>query len=96
MDINETNPIKALMTALVADAKAAKAQRDMHNLDYKHAMKKLKLLAEGNPVEARELGITTEETETAESPAGDAESPAGDTDVAISATGRKGRKPAAI
>lgn len=85
--MNETNPIKSLMSQLVSDAKAAKAQRDMHNLDYKHAMKKLKLLAEGNPVEARELGITAEETETAEGgEGGEASAPA---------AGRKGRKPAA-
>lgn len=87
MDINETNPIKALMTALVTDAKAAKAQRDMHNLDYKHSLKKLKILAEANPVEARELGITTEETETAETAEGG--------EASAPAASRKGRKPAA-
>lgn len=90
MDINETNPIKALMTALVADAKAAKAQRDMHNLDYKHSLKKLKILAEANPVEARELGITAEETETAEGAEG-----AEGSETSAPAVNRKGRKPAA-
>lgn len=88
--MNETNPIKSLMSQLVSDAKAAKAQRDMHNLDYKHAMKKLKLLAEGNPVEARELGITAEEAEGAEG----AETAEGG-EASAPAAGRKGRKPAA-
>lgn len=52
--------VKAQMQTLITEAKAHKATRDLANMDYKHAMKKLSVLAESNPDVARELGIVEE------------------------------------
>ena len=58
-----SDAVKAQMQGLIADAKGHKATRDMANLDYKHVMKKLSILAEENPALAKELGIVEEKKE---------------------------------
>ena len=54
---------KTQMQALIVDAKGQKAARDMANMDYKHTMKKLQMLADANPELAKELGIVNEKDE---------------------------------
>lgn len=55
-----SDSVKAQMQALINDAKGHKAARDMASMDYKHAMKKLGMLAEAHPELAKELGIVDE------------------------------------
>jgi hypothetical protein len=58
--MSTSDQIKSQMQALVDEAKGHKAQRDMSTMEYKHAMKKLGMLAETYPVLAKELGIVDE------------------------------------
>lgn len=55
-----SDAVKAQMQALINDAKDHKATRDIANMDFKHAMKKLGMLAEAHPELAKELGIVAE------------------------------------
>lgn len=55
-----SDAVKAQMQGLINEAKGHKATRDLASMDYKHAMKKLSVLAEAHPELARELGIVEE------------------------------------
>lgn len=49
--------IKAMMAAQIEAAKKLKAEFQIVQMDYKHAMKKLTILAEAHPEIAAELGV---------------------------------------
>ena len=57
---NMSDSVKAQMQALINDAKSHKAARDMASMDYRHAMKKLGMMAEAHPEIAKELKIVVE------------------------------------
>lgn len=73
--------VKTQLQSLIADAKAYKSAKEMANMDYKYAMKKIGMLAEQYPEIAKELNILPEEgAEGAEGSEG------------AGTTGKRGRK----
>lgn len=61
-----TENIETQIQSLIDEAKSHKAVLDMAKLDYKHAMKKLSIMAGQYPALALKYGLTKSEASTEE------------------------------